>query len=159
MSFAPQPLIQTPSTRLKKSTPPASMSGANIKPLLLPKQKPPAHLRSLLVLQKSASLVTLSLIGAALGVYAWTVYIPKLWNKEYNKLETLQRYERQLQSTNETIKEQLAQQAEKPGNGLVNPNPAQTIFLPAAPEMPNHPAKKASPESKQAPLVTTPLAY
>lgn len=155
MSFAPQPLIPTPSTQ--KSTPVASMSGAKIKPLPLPKQKTPAHLRSLLVLQKGASLVTLILIGAALGVYAWTVYIPKLWNKEYNKLETLQRYERQLQSTSETIKEQLAQQAEKPENGLANPNPAQTIFLPAAPETSNY--HKANPKSEQVPLVTTPLAY
>lgn len=154
MSFAPQPLIPPPT---QKSTPVTSMSGAKIKPLPLPKQKPPAHLRSLLVLQKGASWVTLILIGAALGVYAWTVYIPKLWNEEYNKLETLQRYERQLQSTSETIKEQLAQQAEKPENGLANPNPAQTIFLPTAPETNNH--HKASPKSEQVPLVTTPLAY
>lgn len=84
--------------------------------------------------QKVTSAVTLSLLGATLGIYAWTVYIPKVWDKEYGKLETLQRHERHLLATNETLKHQLAEQAERPETGFGNPRPFQTIFLRRAPD-------------------------
>jgi hypothetical protein len=75
------------------------------------------------------AVITFCLLGSTLGIYAWTVYIPKVWDKEFGKLETLQRHERNLLATNETLKHQLAQQAEKPETGLTHPQPFQTIFL------------------------------
>jgi hypothetical protein len=90
----------------------------------------------MLRLQQASSVITFSLILTTLGVYAWTVYVPKLWSKEYRNLETLQRHERHLTATNESIKNQLAQQAEKPEAGLSNPHPAQSIFLPETPVKP-----------------------
>ncbi|MEG3436981.1 hypothetical protein V0288_07595 [Pannus brasiliensis CCIBt3594] len=85
-------------------------------------------------IQKVTSAITFSLLGATLGIYAWTVYIPKVWDKEYGKLETLQRHERHLLATNETLKHQLAEQAERPETGFGNPRPFQTIFLRRSPD-------------------------
>jgi hypothetical protein len=87
------------------------------------------------------AVITFCLLGSTLGIYAWTVYIPKVWDKEFGKLETLQRHERHLLSTNETLKHQLAQQAEKPETGLTHPQPFQTIFL----------QRKSTPNLKQDP--------
>ena len=94
----------------------------------------PLWLRSLLFLQRGSSVVTFCLIGTTLAVYAWTVYTQQLWSREYRKLENLQREERQLTGANEVMKNQLAQQAESTGTGLVPPNPANTLFLPPAPQ-------------------------
>jgi hypothetical protein len=75
------------------------------------------------------------------------VYIPKVWDKEFGKLEALQRHERDLLATNETIKHQLARQAENPATGFTAPRPFQTIFLRRSPTAPVKPATLARPES------------
>lgn len=101
----------------------------------LPNSQPiPLWLRVMLQLKRSSDLVSFLLIAATLTTYAWTVYTQQLWSREYRKLETLQRHERQMTTTNEALKNQLAQEAERPGTGLVSPNPANTIFLPPAPQ-------------------------
>ncbi|WP_224412412.1 hypothetical protein [Oscillatoria salina] len=97
-------------------------------------RKMPLWLRLLMLLQYSSSVVTFSLVTATLIIYAWTVYTQQQWSKEYKKLETLQRNERQLTTTNESLKNQLAEQAESPEAGLVPPNPSNTIFLTPTPE-------------------------
>lgn len=113
----------------------------------------------LLALQKGASLLSAAIVLVTLGVYAWTVYVPKLWSKEFRKLETLQSNERQLVAMDETLKNQLAQQAEDPKMGLVPPHPSQPLFLAPAPLKttikPNF-AKKLPLASSQA---KPPLAY
>lgn len=90
-------------------------------------------------------MVTFSLLGSTLAIYAWTVYIPKVWDQEFQKLETLQRYERHLLATNETIKHQLAEQAEKPVSGFRDPQPFQTIFLRRASADPIKPIQPSKP--------------
>ena len=93
----------------------------------------PVKIQCLLLLQKSVTVLSATLVLATLGVYAWSVYLPKLWSKEFRKLETLQSNERQLVAMDETLKNQLAQQAEDPKMGLVPPHPSQPLFLaPAA---------------------------
>ena len=95
-----------------------------------PNRQLPPELRSLLNIQKGSSAIAFALVSLTLAAYAWTVYIPKQWSQEYRKLETLQRRERHLTATNETLKNQLAQQAEKPEMGLSDPHPTNVIFLP-----------------------------
>lgn len=56
-----------------------------------------------------------------------------MWNQQSRQLESLRRTEQQLAAANEVLKHQMAQQAERPGMGLVAPDPAQMIFLEPAP--------------------------
>jgi beta-lactamase regulating signal transducer with metallopeptidase domain len=82
-------------------------------------------------MQHTSAIVAVGLIGSTLLTYAMTVYNQQLWNRQYRQLETLQRHKRDLIATHETLKHQLAQEAEQENNGLVTPQPTHTIFLPA----------------------------
>lgn len=119
----------------------------------------PLALQFLLLVQKSSTTLTCGLVTITLAVYGWTVYAPTLWSREFSKLKTLQRDERQLVSTNETLKHTMAQQAEKPGSGLTQPNPSQSIFLPPT----EHPEIKLPINTKatdQEPLISDfPVSY
>jgi hypothetical protein len=138
-SYIPVPVSPNKRQRRPKSkvnpstaaTAPKPVTKSPIKVQSAPTQKQVVSrkLRSLSILEKIVATVTFCLLGSTLGIYAWTVYIPKVWDKEFVKLETLQRHERHLLATNETLKHQLAQQAEKPETGFSHPQPFQTIFL------------------------------
>jgi len=78
---------------------------------------------------RQTSVVTFLLVSATLIVYGCTVYSQHLWSRSYKKLQDLQRDERQLTKHDETLKNKMAQEAEKPRSGLVSPTPANTIFL------------------------------
>ncbi len=105
---------------------------------VLPQQAElPGWLSSLAIAQRVA--VGAGLVGAiaTLGLYGLTVKSQQAWSKTYNRLELLQRNERDLLAVNEALKHQLAQQAENPRNGLVPQNTNSTIFLP--PTLPQRP--------------------
>lgn len=125
--------------------------------LTLSQQPSPAWLRMIVFLQRGSDLVTFLLVFVTLTVYSWTVYTQQHWAKEYRKLETLQRNERNLTTANEAIKDQLAQEAEKPATGLVTPNKVNTIVLQPAPQrsLQIDPTPKAALASES----TTPLGY
>jgi hypothetical protein len=90
----------------------------------------PIWLKSLLVLQKSSSIVCFLIVSAMLILYGMTVYAPQQWTREFNQLKKLQKDERQIISTNEVVKEELVKQTHQRGNGLVNPNPSTPpIFI------------------------------
>jgi hypothetical protein len=129
----------------------------------LPSPKRPLWLQGLISLHFISSCTTFVLIGSALGVYGWTVYTQQAWGRAYHDLETLQRYERQLTTTNETIKNDLAQQAEEPQMGLIDPNPHTTIFLkPASDRLnasPSAPVQEDSSLSEMDPAHSIPLGY
>ena len=119
----------------------------------------PLWLRSIFLLHNTVSLLTFTLIAASLGIYAITVHTPQTWSKEYKKLRTLQRDERQLTATNETLKNQLARQAEKPETGLVDPSSNNApLFLPAQPLPQVKPEQTPVPSSETI-IETTPLGY
>lgn len=80
-------------------------------------------------LHRHTSVITFLLVIATLIAYGWTVYSQHLWSRSYKKLQDLQRDERQLTKHDETLKNRMAQEAEKPHSGLVSPTPANTIFL------------------------------
>ena len=115
MSNSPHPLIARQRNRLKK----------------------PAWLRFLLFLQHCSSFVTFSLVVSTLIVYAGVVYSQQQWSSNYDELKKLQRSYRNLIATNETLKNQLAEQAEQPETGLVLPDPDNTIVLPSPSQLPS----------------------
>ena len=134
-------------------------------PAMPPREAVPLWLMRLCALQRHSSIVTFLLVASMLVVYGWTVYSQQLWSKEYRKLETLQRHERQLTTTNEVLKNQMALQAERPNTGLVAPSPASAIFLPPAPQNPSlqqaspiSPATTPNAGTQQQPT-SNPLAY
>ena len=116
----------------------------------------PVQLRAMLTLQKGSSIVASGLVLAAIATYGWTVWVPNVWSGEYRKMRTLERQERQLTQTNEVMKHQLAQQAER--SGLLPVNPHQSIFL--SPPKPS-PAQSQPPEASRQPLnrPNVPVAY
>ncbi|MDH6060201.1 hypothetical protein NWP17_07080 [Chrysosporum bergii ANA360D] len=90
----------------------------------------PLWLLRLYTSHRYSSVVTFLLVTATLCVYGWTVYSQQLWSQGYKKLQNLQLQERQLTTTNATLKNKMAEEAEKETSGLVSPTPAKTIFLP-----------------------------
>lgn len=122
----------------------------------LPKPQPlPVWLKFLVTLQRGSSVLTFVLVAGVLSVYGWTVLVQQRWGHEYSKLETLRKHERHLVAANEVLKNQLAQQAERPDTGLVLPDPGTTVFLAPAPARP-----LVEPSSLPAmPASTSPLGY
>lgn len=99
-----------------------------------------------------------------LGTYSWVVYSQKMWTQAYQRLETLQIHERQLTTTNETLKHRALRQAEQPNMGLVPLNPAEAVVLPSAPPSAVSAANTANANSSQLSTQnelanTTPLGY
>jgi hypothetical protein len=121
-------------------------------------QRPkPIWLSSLLFLQRSSDLITFVLVAATLSLYSLTVYTQQQWSQSFRDLEKMQREERQLTAANEDMKNHLAQQAERPGTGLVPPTQASKIVLQPAPQRPAQqpPVVSAQPET----VAKTPLGY
>lgn len=102
--------------------------------LITSHQQVPNWLRMLIGLERCVSVVTIALGTATLTVYGLTVSSGQQWSRDYNRLQGLQRYERQVRVANEVLKNQIAEQAEHPGTDLVPQNPTNTIFLPPASE-------------------------
>lgn len=150
------PLARAP----KRATPPKTSSSAV---RTLPDSRiMPLWLQWLIKVQRSSSIATCLLAVAVLMVYGWTVYSQQLWSQQYHKLETLQHKERQLMTSSEVLKNQLAQQAERPTTGLVSPQPANLIFLKPAPERPLrpiNPALAATGTAANNKTVPSPLGY
>jgi hypothetical protein len=92
----------------------------------------PVWLLRLHALQRHTSVMTFLLVVSMLVAYGWSVYSQQVWSQNYRKFLSLQRQERQLNITNNVLKNNMATDAEKPGAGLVSPSPAGTIFLPAS---------------------------
>ena len=136
---------------------PSATAGQKVEKLNVSQRPKPIWLSSILVVQRSSDLMAFILVATTLSIYSWTVYTQQQWSREYRKLEDLQREERQLTTTNAVMKDQLAQQAERPGTGLVTPTPANPLVLPASPQRPfqTAPTQSANP----VPVAKTPLGY
>ncbi|MEQ8975052.1 MAG: hypothetical protein RIE73_32290 [Coleofasciculus sp. C1-SOL-03] len=146
------------SSRSSRVSPLASRtSHQKVERLNTSRERTPGWLRSLMILQRGSDVITLILGIVTLTIYSWTVYTQQQWTQEYRKLGTLQRNERDLTTTNEIIKDQLAQQAERPATGLVIPNTANTIYLSPAPQRQVQESPNQKPEQET--LAKTPLGY
>lgn len=127
-------------------------------PILPTAQSSPFWLLRLCTWQRRSSVATFVLVVVTLIIYGWTVYSQQTWSQAYRKLLTLQRQERQLTTTNEVLKNNMAQQAEDQATGLVPPNPATTIFLSSAQERSQN-AVHSSKRSAQTQQFLIPLGY
>lgn len=136
---------------------PSRTAGQKVEKLNVSQRTKPVWLSSLLVLQRGSDLIAFLLVATTLTLYSWTVYTQQQWSREYRDWEKLQREERQLTAKNASMKNQLAQQAERPGTGLVPPAQTNPILLPSAPQRPfqTAPTQSADPE----PVAKTPLGY
>ncbi|MBW4695453.1 MAG: hypothetical protein KME27_27195 [Lyngbya sp. HA4199-MV5] len=114
-------------------------------------------LRVLIQAQRGSLVIAFVLVIATLLVYGSTVYTQQLWSKEYRKLKTLQRNEREMTATSASLENQLALQAERPGSGLVPQTPESTIFLQPAPQRQPLVTTPSLPKVEVAP--NTPLGY
>jgi hypothetical protein len=92
-------------------------------------QQIPANLQVLLLLQKTSFAIALLSAAASLGLYIFTVRVPQLWSQEYQKLETLQQQERQLTAINESLKYQIAREAEQKNNNLSFQQSNDAVFI------------------------------
>ncbi len=117
----------------------------------------PLWLRVLIQAQRGSLVIAFVLVIATLLVYGSTVYTQQLWSKEYRKLKTLQRNEREMTATSASLENQLALQAERPGSGLVPQTPESTIFLQPAPQRQPLVTTPSLPKVEVAP--NTPLGY
>lgn len=130
-------------------------------PVVPTAQAMPLWLLRLNTLHRHSSVVAFLLVGAALAVYGWTVYAQELWGQNYRRLQNLQRYERQMTTTNATLKNKMAEEAEKSNTGLVSPSPANTVFL--SPTSPKSdvlsPSKKPNIETQPSHSSPSPMGY
>lgn len=134
-------------------------NSSKVTPLGIKPKQLPLALQFLLLVQKSSTTLTCGLVALTLGAYSWTVYAPTLWTREFSKLKTLQQNERQLTSTNESLKHKMAEKAEQPGSGLKEPNPHQSIFLTPA-DVSQLTLSKELKQSPNNPIISdNPIAY
>ncbi len=150
-----QPSVPAPVTRTINTT----AVSTPVKPLPN-RMARPLWLRYLLLGQRLSTPLTLMLIAGVSVIYGWMVYTQQAWSRSYSELEQLQRQERQLLSTDEVLKHQLAEQATQPESGLALPNLDNTLFLPApAPRPPVNAAPAIAPSTYPSAPVSKPLGY
>ncbi|WP_317616790.1 hypothetical protein [Nostoc sp. PA-18-2419] len=117
----------------------------------------PLWLVRLYMFHRYSSVLAFLLVAATLAVYGWTVYSQELWSQSYRRLQNLQRHERLLTTTNATLTNKMAQEAEQPTTGLVSPTPEGMIFLPPASSNSESASSNTKPNSEQQTL--SPLGY
>jgi len=71
-----KPVTQSSPTPTVK---PTTKSVARVPVAPTQKQLASRQLRSLCLLERIVAVITFCLLGSTLGIYAWTVYIPKVW--------------------------------------------------------------------------------
>jgi hypothetical protein len=148
----------TPVNRTLRAVPP--LTGSQTVKVLPSPPTPPLWLRALVGVQRASSVLTLLLVVACLSVYGWTVCSQQMMRKQSRQLEILRRQEGQLAVANETLKNQLAKQAEQPSSGLVSPAPERMIFLkPAPPRHPATPPHQSDPAGNSQKAASKPLGY
>jgi hypothetical protein len=119
----------------------------------------PLWLLRLYTFHRYSSVLAFLLVASTLAVYGWTVYSQELWGQSYRRLQSLQRHERMLTTTNATLTNKLANEAEQPTTGLVSPTPEGMIFLPPASQSPKPASPNTTPNSETQPQTLSPLGY
>ncbi|WP_445630506.1 hypothetical protein [Nostoc sp. DSM 114167] len=119
----------------------------------------PLWLLRLYTFHRYSSVVAFLLVASTLAVYGWTVYSQELWGQSYRRLQNLQRHERLLTTTNATLKNKMANEAEQPTAGLVSPTPEGVIFLPPASGSPKSASPNTTPNSETQAHTLSPLGY
>lgn len=110
----------------------------------------PRWLRSLLTLQRGATLMFGVVFGLSAIGYGYTVYTQDVWKQQHRQLKQLQNQERQQGVMTENLNHQLAIAAEHPKNNLLPPDPKKIVFVPSASLRPSKPLPATS-QPKSAP--------
>lgn len=157
-SFSPPPKMKQTGRRLARST---RQQGDRPVVQSIPVARKPRWLNQLLRTQRASTVITTGLVTLSFAMYGWTVYIQHLWRGEFDRMQALERQERQLTAASETLRQHLANQAERPDSGLILPTPESAIFLPApSPTPAQSPVQSPAPETAVPPLpVDVPMAY
>ncbi|NJM70920.1 MAG: hypothetical protein HC862_12200 [Scytonema sp. RU_4_4] len=140
LSVSAQQQAKEASSAKKHTTTSVSEVGkqkASTVPVMPSAESFPSWLVRLYTLHRYSSVVAFALVAVTLVVYGWTVYSQQLWSQAFRKRENLERQERQLMTTNEVLKNKMAQEAERPSAKLVSPSPDRMIFSNPAPVEPN----------------------
>ncbi|MHC5933455.1 hypothetical protein [Nostoc sp.] len=119
----------------------------------------PLWLLRLYTFHRYSTVLAFLLVASTLAVYGWTVYCQQLWSQSYRRLQSLQRHERLLMTTNATLTNKMAQEAEQPTAGLVSPTPQGMIFLPPASHSPKPASSNTTPNSQTQQQIILPLGY
>ncbi|MEH1935096.1 MAG: hypothetical protein V7L14_15650 [Nostoc sp.] len=122
----------------------------------------PLWLLRLYTFHRYSTVLAFLLVASTLAVYGWTVYSQELWSQSYRRLQSLQRHERLLMTTNATLTNKMAQEAEQPTTGLVSPTPQGMIFLPPAsysPKPASSNTTNTTPNSQTQQQTLSPLGY
>lgn len=128
-------------------------------PIMPNSKSAPLWLLRLYTLHRYSSVVAFLFVASTLMIYGWTVYSQELWSQAYRRVQNLQRHERLLTTTNATLINKMAEEAERPTAGLVSPTPEGTIFLSPVPQNPNPASSTATPNSKTQQQTLSPLGY
>lgn len=128
-------------------------------PIMSSSGSAPVWLLRLSTFNRYSSVVAFLLVASTLVVYGWTVYSQEVWSEAYRKLQNLQRHERQLTTTNATLTNKMAEEAERPTAGLVSPTPAGTIFLPPAAHTPKPASSNTTLNLEMQQQTLSPLGY
>ena len=140
-----RPIQQTPSVRPSQVSHLPSPTAA------------PVWLKSLLTMQKGASLLLGIVFGLSSIVYGYTIHTQGTWRSQHGQLNRLQHQERQQTIINENIKQGLAKTAADAKSGLVEPKPEQMVFIPSAPQRPIKPLSPT--QSAQTTPAAIPTGY
>lgn len=120
----------------------------------------PLWLLRLYTFHRYSAVLAFLVVASTLAVYGWTVYSQELWSKSYRRLQNLQRHERLLTTTNATLTNRMAKEAEQPTAGLISPTPQGMIFLSPAPHTPKPASSNnITPSSETQRQTLSPLGY
>ncbi|MEH1835095.1 MAG: hypothetical protein V7L29_24310 [Nostoc sp.] len=119
----------------------------------------PLWLLRLYTFHRYSTVLAFLLVASTLAVYGWTVYSQELWSQSYRRLQNLQRHERLLTTTNATLTNKMAEEAEQPTAGLVSPTPQGMIFLPPVSDSPKLASSNTTPNSETQQQTLSPLGY
>ncbi|WP_150107027.1 hypothetical protein [Halothece sp. PCC 7418] len=120
----------------------------------------PLFVRVLLLLQRTSGLVALGAIALSLIMYGLQFRNQQVWNQEYEELQRLQRYERNVIGINEALKEQIALSGSTKNQGWVTLTPDRNIYLEPAPVPETEASAKTKVEENlKPPAIDRPIAY
>ena len=119
----------------------------------------PLWLLRLYTFHRYSTVLAFLLVASTLAVYGWTVYSQELWSNSYRRLQNLQRHERLLTTTNATLTNKIAQEAEQPTTGLVSPTPQGMIFLSPASRSPKPASSNTTPNPQTQQQTLSPMGY
>ena len=119
----------------------------------------PLWLLRLYTFHRYSTVLAFLLVASTLAVYGWTVYSQELWSNSYRRLQNLQRHERLLTTTNATLTNKIAEEAEQPTTGLVSPTPQGIIFLSPTSRSPKPASSNTTPNPETQQQKLSPLGY